>query len=453
MEAQDAQQAEPVDETPTPGEVTPPAGSPPEKTAAPKPAAPVSKKAASLRQRVAREREIERLRQREIVMLRFPKAAAALLMLAGLIFLARVPILRGVALSESSLGSWAVYELAEMRDPGSFAYYVERLGQGKDTQIYNQLVYLGGGRASIAPDGQDPGPDDPAAIEEHVAILSAGLVGEREDRRRGALYALWTLEDRAWTRSDALLGKVAGLLDPPCNDAVARRYASMVLKASPAPKTTHKALLRAALKDDDRSVRKNAVEAVGNTAVRELGAALVPALQDEFPEVRRQASLSLVQLGHDVPLGTLIQIYDADNAANRAEVLEVIAQRDAPEVVEILLEGLRVNAAVTRMVAIAGLATRPGERPRLGLEDALKDPNPGVRLAAIEALGEREDGRDAVPGLVGALHKHEGWQEISLLHRTLTALTAAKIPAPTPLEESWEPTIVGWEAFLHAEGR
>jgi hypothetical protein len=413
----------------------------------------MSKKAASVRQRLAREQEIERLRRREMMMLRVPKAAAVLLAIAFVVYLARVPLLRVVARSESSFGGWAVHELAGLRDAGSFARYVEFLGQGKDTQIFNQLVYLGGGRANIASDGQDPGPDDPQAIQDHVAILSAGLTGDRQDRRRGSLYALWTLEDRVWTRSDALLGKVAGLLDPPCTDAVARRYASMVLKASPPPAGTHKALLRAALQDDDRSVRKNAVEAIGNTGVKELGPALVPALQDEFPEVRRQASLSLVALGHDVPLGTLIQIYDADNAAMRAEVLEVIAQRDAPEVVDLLLEGLRVNAAGTRRVAVAGLATRPGKRPRLGLEDALKDPNPGVRLAAIEALAEREDGKEATLSLVAALHKHEGWQEISLLHRTLKALTGEDVPAPTPLEESWEPTIVGWEAYVHTGGR
>ena len=121
--------------------------------------------------------------------------------------------------------------------------------------------------------------------------------------------------------------------------------------------------------------------------------------------------------------------------------------------VGILIEGLQVNAASTRMVAVAGLATRPGKRPRLALEDALKDQNPAVRLAAIEAFEGREDGKQAVPSLVGALHKHEGWQEIGLLHRTLKVLTGAVVPAPTPLEESWEPTIVGWEAYLHTGGR
>jgi hypothetical protein len=112
-----------------------------------------------------------------------------------------------------------------------------------------------------------------------------------------------------------------------------------------------------------------------------------------------------------------------------------------------------VATVQTRMVAIAGLAARSGERPRAGLEAALRDRHPSVRLAAIEALAEREDGREAVPSLVDALRQHEGWQEISRLHTTLRTLTSADVPAPTPLESTWEPTVSGWEAYLDGGGR
>ena len=51
------------------------------------------------------------------------------------------------------------------------------------------------------------------------------------------------------------------------------------------------------------------------------------------------------------------------------------------------------------------------------------------------------------------LHRHEGWQEISALHGALRDLTGHEAPAPTPLRESWQPSIDAWVAYLEAQGQ
>jgi hypothetical protein len=346
------------------------------------------------------------------------------------------------------LAVWAVDRLGELRDPGSFDLYVLQLGRDHRRPVFNQLVYQVGGRTSIPADDEAPAADDAQAVAEHSAILQAGLASTDIEQVRGALYALWTLEDRPWARSPQLLAGVAALLAPPVEDAVTRRFAAMVLKAQPAPPETHEALLAAALGDEDRQVRRHAVEAVGRTGAKDLGPQLLPALEAPFGEVRREASLALSRLGVHVPIDRLEEIYRNDEAALKGDVLELIAQRPGKRATALLLEGLRINSPTTRAAAVAGLAVRPGDDPRRGLEDALQDEERWIRVAAANALAAREDGAMAAPGLVAALREAEAWQEVSAFHTALTQLTGHQVPAPTYPSDTWPAAIEAWSRYL-----
>lgn len=400
----------------------------------------------NLRERVALDREQRRLRNRRWLGL-LPRVLVGLGLAAGAGYLLRAPALRLLARSSSSLAPWATERLAALRDPASFDLYLRRLGYAERRELYNEMVFFGGGRTSIPTPGSTPPPDDPTAVAAHLELIERGLEGEAADVRRGCLYALWTLQDRPWTRGADTLAKVAAVLDPPCEDVIARRFAAMVLKAHPAPAVTLPALLRAAFRDEDRDVRRIAVEALGHSETPAVASELLPLLRDHFPEVRREASLALARLGYQVPLESLVRIYREDIPSRQSEALELIAERNVPEATELLIEATSSESPSARLVAVRALGRRPGPGPLRALERALRDPNPSVRIASVEGLAERPDGKGAVPELIAALHRHEGWQEISAIHSALRTLTGHDVPSPTPLPASWGPVVEGWDRF------
>ena len=110
------------------------------------------------------------------------------------------------------------------------------------------------------------------------------------------------------------------------------------------------------------------------------------------------------------------------------------------------------RAAVTRRAAVRGLSTRVVDSAREGIERALKDGDPEVRVEAAMALSTRADGRAAVPALVGALPRHESWRELSELHEALRTLTGAEIAGPGPEASSWPAVVAAWERYLAERG-
>lgn len=461
----DVEQPTPVAPTPVAG-VEPPAAVAAEPAAlsdAPTPApltdaaeqpAPARRRG-GLRERLAADEAAAQARRSLALRRRLPVLLVALLGLTLAVGLVRDPALRAVARRDPAgrWGGWAIEQLAARSDASSFDLYVRQLGlPDSDHALYNRLVFQLGGRRALPADEDGALLDEDAAtVREHAAALRAGLAGDPV-ALRGTLYALWVLKDRAWARDDALLVAAADGLSSP--DPVTRRYAAMVLKASPAPAAAQEALVRALATDPDAVVRKNAVEALGAGGDAARAPAALAALDDPHPEVRRAATLALARLGAPPPLGHLEELLRRDDPTRREEVLEAMARHPDERATRVLLDALRDPAARTRRAAAAALGLRPVDAAREGLVAALRDVEPAVRVEAAAALSTRADGRAAVPALVAALPAHESWGELNELHEALRTLTGAEIAGPGPEPATWAAVVGAWERHLaEREGR
>jgi HEAT repeat protein/beta-lactamase regulating signal transducer with metallopeptidase domain len=161
--------------------------------------------------------------------------------------------------------------------------------------------------------------------------------------------------------------------------------------------------LAAALKDENASVREQAMQALAQMRSPLAFEPIVAALKDSSPEVRHQAAFSLGQLDDARAVAPLSgALRDAD-ANVRQQAVFALGQLDAREAVPAIAGALKDDndAEVRKQAAFAlGQIGEPTAiQPLIG---ALKDADDEVREQAAFALGQVGD-KAAVPGLIQAL--------------------------------------------------
>lgn len=404
-------------------------------------------KGKGVRERLANDRALQAARRRALLTGRLATTALVLLVLAGLAFLARRPLLRTLARSGGGeLNQWALNVLAGLEDPGAFDLYVANMGARSDH--YTPLVYRLAGR-NRAPDDSGIPPDDPGQVEEHRQILIKAVREEDPDLQRGGLRAFSCLRQREWIRDPELLQSVADALSS--QDVVSRRFAAIGLR-NVAPTPAHQArLLNTVRSDTDRLVRRFAVQALARSQDSSLGPELA-ALEDEAPEVQRELFLALARLGVPVPFSRLRSLY-SEFPTLRQTVVESLAKREEAGVDELIEAAIRDPSPGTRLAAAKALRDRERSEGLDALCYALGDADPAVRLESIDSILARPDGARALRSLVAALEDHQGWEELRRLHTTLEALTKHQgVPDPLQSQElTWTRTQVAWRSYLREQ--
>lgn len=399
------------------------------------------------RERIAQDRALQAARRRELLTGRLATALLVLLVLAGIAFLARRPLLRTLARSgEGELNRWALNYLSGLEDPEAFDLYVAKMGVESDQ--FTPLVYRLAGR-DRAPDEAGVPPDDSAQIEEHRQVLIEAIRNEEPELQRGGLRAFACLRKREWIRHPELLQSVADALSS--QDTISRRFAAIGLR-NVAPTPTHQArLLNTVRSDTDRLVRRFAVQALARSGDPSLGAELA-ALEDEAPEVQRELFLALARLGVPVPLERLRALY-SEFPTLRQTVVESLAKRSEAGVDELIEAAIRDPSPGTRLAAAKALRERTRPEGLDALSYALGDADPAVRLESIDSIVARPDGKRALPSLVSALEDHQGWEELRRLHMTLETLTGHQgVPDPVQSQElTWTRTQGAWRSYLREQ--
>jgi HEAT repeat protein len=399
------------------------------------------------RERIAQDRALQAARRRALLTGRLATGCLVFLVLVGLAFLGRRPLLRTLARAgEGELNQWALNVLAGLEDPGAFDLYVAKMGVKSDQ--FTPLVYRLAGR-DRAPDDSGIPPDDPDQIEEHRQVLIKAVREDEPELQRGGLRAFACLRKREWIRDPELLQSVADALSS--KDAISRRFAAIGLR-NVAPTPLHQArLLNSVRSDTDRLVRRFAVQALARSQDPSLGAELA-ALEDEAPEVQRELFLALARLGVPVPLKRLRALY-SEFPTLRQTVVESLSKRDEAGVDELIEVAIRDPSPGTRLAAAKALRERTRAEGLDALCYALGDADPAVRLESIDSIVARSDGKRALPSLVGALEDHQGWEELRRLHVTLETLTRHQgVPDPVQSQElTWARTQAAWRSYLRGQ--
>jgi beta-lactamase regulating signal transducer with metallopeptidase domain len=131
-------------------------------------------------------------------------------------------------------------------------------------------------------------------------------------------------------------------------------------------------------------------------------AALTAALKDEDESVRQQALQTLVRMRAPIPADVIASMLKDKSPDMRRQAISTLGQQRDPKNVSILADALKDGDADVRQQAAFALGSIRDSRAVDPLIGALKDSDPDVRKQAAWGLGQLRDAR-AVDALIAAL--------------------------------------------------
>ena len=157
--------------------------------------------------------------------------------------------------------------------------------------------------------------------------------------------------------------------------------------------------LMAALNDRSPLVRKHAAAILGNRRVAKAIEPLRRLLKDKDPEVRAAAATALGSFKDIATCNSLLLLMQDKDDAVRAGALDGLNKMGYPWLLETYIRALNDRSPKVRLKAVGILRQRYEYRVGLALENAVKDPDAEVKVAALWAIydrGSRE--REAAAG-------------------------------------------------------
>ena len=174
-----------------------------------------------------------------------------------------------------------------------------------------------------------------------------------------------------------------------------RMVSAMLTAISEGECSSYVDVVRPYLRDGDRRVRANAIEAIGRMEldIAKKAEVLPPMLADQDNRVRANAALTMTTMG--IPEGgqTLQAMLTHTNKWYRASACYALGQLGAGGIVPFLARALRDPDSDVRLNAAKALRFVADNRALTQLGHALGDKNLWVRLYAVEALGVIGDGK------------------------------------------------------------
>jgi HEAT repeats/HEAT repeat len=164
-------------------------------------------------------------------------------------------------------------------------------------------------------------------------------------------------------------------------------------------------LLQSAIKDEEKSVRVAAVEALGNLGEYAPVVTLLEALDDPYWDVRAAAAQALGKLGTRVPIEHLVRVLQQEQDESvRAALIRTFGRQGKRMPVDLLKAALHDDDNWLVREAAAWALGELGEQAPIGsLIQALQsDDDESVRAAAAKALG-RSGKRDSESSLYQTL--------------------------------------------------
>lgn len=159
---------------------------------------------------------------------------------------------------------------------------------------------------------------------------------------------------------------------------------------APADPKTVDALI-SALKDADPGVRRAAAESLGRIGDARAVEPLSALLSDGNVDVRRSAVEALGELDDPKAIPALGKATGDANPAVRREAAEALLSFDEPAATEPLIKLLGDADPKVRVIAMEGLSHRGDRRALAPLAKLVKDPNVEVRARAVRALSRFRD--------------------------------------------------------------
>lgn len=221
---------------------------------------------------------------------------------------------------------------------------------------------------------------------------------------------------------------VAGLQD----ESAAVQKAAVVAAAAFSDATQLTPHLTPLIEVEDHGTRLHAVRALGRTRDPRAVPALVAALEDPGPEVARHAAGALIELKAVEVVSRVLPVVVDPLNPRPEEALWVLQGRARPGDAAGIGRALGELRADLREDAVRLLGSLESPEAIPFLRETLKDPDPQVRVASVNALWAT-GGDDVVPDLVAALHDPEYRVRQAAIEALVDANPARILAAPEAL--------------------
>lgn len=155
------------------------------------------------------------------------------------------------------------------------------------------------------------------------------------------------------------------------------------------------------LTDDDRSVRENAVLALGDLGDVSCALPLAQRLQDDYLDIRIAACASLIKMGNQV-VEPLIQVLKDENCIVREGAVQALEKLRDTRAIYPLIEAFKD----TNRKRISDALRSIGSASFFPLIDALKNEDSRIRVGAAKTLGDMKNS-EAIGPLLKATKDNE----------------------------------------------
>lgn len=173
-----------------------------------------------------------------------------------------------------------------------------------------------------------------------------------------------------------------------------------IMESTPQRDETVVPILARLLEDPNPDVRRTAALSLGKIAHPNGVPPLITALKDKDPRVREYSAWGLSQMGDDLTadaaIGLFIALGDEVREVKQAAASALGQVEPQSDRVQLLKEVLAISEAETRKAVIKVLTDFETPSAYDVIVQALEDPEPRVRQAAVAGLGEIAD-RRALP--------------------------------------------------------
>ncbi|MBS3816532.1 MAG: HEAT repeat domain-containing protein [Candidatus Thermoplasmatota archaeon] len=265
-------------------------------------------------------------------------------------------------------------------------------------------------------------------IDELMEILQEGETAEREDAAKA--LGMLNLDDL----DEDVDGKIVpALVERVEKDEEATVRANAVLALGHQGSEIAKEALEEASEDDHWEVRHDAAIAMGEYQESYFKEILYSLLEDEEREIQRKAIDSLGKIGRKEEDEEIISKLEGylDEPELKKEAVEAIGKIGTDKALDPLIQVFAESDREIREIAISRLGEMEGERVEEVLKKALEDDSWRVREEAAKLLGKREHDEE----VVGSLLKRSEDENSHVVEEALKSLGSLGIEGEKELEK------------------
>ncbi len=321
---------------------------------------------------------------------------------------ARAAVREGLNTTSGPIKAGIIETIGAWRDPADAPLVAPCLNDGDPLVAMSAALALGrmGGADAVAAlkAAAEAGAARQRAVSVDGLLHCAEILG---DSNTGAAHALYSQIVERWGTGDAGTAAYLGMIrtgGPEADDLITKALlsedpmlwnAALVAVREPGTAATVTQACAELAGQVPRGVLPGLIEALAQRGERAAAPALIGLIEDDAPEIAASAVRALAQVGDESAVPALVNAAAHGDEAVRPVAMETLAQLNAAGVAEALVSRLKGADGAEATVLAKTLGQRREAASVPALRSLVSGEDAGVRVAAVQALAEVGDAKDA----------------------------------------------------------